>query len=420
MFSNFVIIAEYKFPNKYSISSLIASLEVDPFFNDVPVKIYRRSISKKDLEELFMKYSKIIVLFSIMSYQIKDFEKKIKNLREFGNNVILIAGGPHPTARPEEVLNLGINYVIMGEGENTLITLLKNLILNNSIDKIYGLSFIKNKILIKNKPKLGINLNKYPICSNRYKLWNPIEISRGCPFACSFCATSSIFGKNYRFRDVDNIIKGLRKAIKCGYDKVWFLSSNALAYKSKKIKTPNPDELQKLLNSISKLQGIVEIFFGTFPSEIRPDYVNENVISTIREYISNDYFVIGGQHGSNTMLKKLNRGHNKEDILLCIDILTNYDIKIHLDLIFGLPNESIEEEEENIEFMKEICSKGVKIHSHYFMPLPDTRLENSSPRPLSAEMQKIIGNLARKGLLYGQWLKQIEISNFLSFQADLD
>ena len=413
MSSDFVIITEYKFPNKYSISSLVTSLEIDPFLKDVQIKIFRRNIEQKDIRQLLDSYSKIIILFSLMSYQIKDFNEKLKLLSKFKKYIIAIAGGPHPTAKPKQLLDLGIDYVVIGEGENVIRLLLKNIIQNKPINTIKGLAYLKEGKLIKSEPEFKIDLNNYPICSLVHNLWGPIEISRGCPFSCSYCATSSIFGKNYRFRNVDNIISGLKKAIKHGYNKVWFLSSNSLAYKSDKIKIPNILELRNLLYSIRNLKGIEKLFFGTFPSEIRPDYVNDDAISAIREFISNDYFVMGGQHGSNSMLKKLNRAHNKEDIMLAIDILKSYKIKVHLDMIFGLPDETDREEEENIYFLKEIASKNVKIHSHYFMPLPNTRLEKAIPKPISPELQKIIGQLARKGFLYGQWMKQVEISKFL-------
>jgi len=409
---NFVLISEFTLPNKYSISCLIAALEIDPFFDNLPIKIFRNKIKREDIEQLFVEFDKIIILFSLMSYQIKDLEEKIKILKSFGEKIIIISGGPHPTARPQEILNLGCDFVVVGEGEQALRSLLKHVIQNSSYEKVNGLAFIKNNTFVVNENKELIDLNDYPICSIRYHLWSPIEISRGCPFACSFCSTPAIFGKKMRFRSVENIEKGLKEAVKTGYDKVWFLSSNALSYDSNKIRKPNIGSIKNLLKSIKNIKEIDKIFFGTFPSEIRPDYVNEN-ITEILEYISNSHFVVGGQHGSNSMLKKLHRGHTKEDVLNAIDILKRNNIDVHLDMIFGFPDETQEEEDENIEYMKSVCAKGVTIHSHYFMPLPNTKLEKSIPKSLSSNMKKIIGELARKGSLYGQWIKQTEISNFL-------
>ncbi len=415
MLSNFVLISEYKLPNKYSISSLIASLETDPFFNNLNIKIFRKEIKRKDLDRLLLEFDNVIVLFSLMSYQLKDFEKRIELLKEFGEKIIIIAGGPHPTARPKEVLDLGCDFVVIGEGEKSLGPLIKNSILKKKLVNVKNLAYINNNELIISEKEDLINLNDYPICSIKYKLWNPIEISRGCPFACTFCSTPMIFGKKMRFRGIENIVSGLKEAVKKGYNKVWFLSSNALSYDSDKLKKPNIESIKNLLRSIKKIKEIDKIFFGTFPSEIRPDYINED-ISEILEYISNTHFVIGGQHGSNSMLKKLHRGHTKEDVLNAIDILKKNNIDVHLDMIFGFPNESNEEEQENIQYMKNISLKGAIIHSHYFMPLPNTKLEKSIPKPLSSPMKKIIGELARKGLLYGQWMKQTEISNFLFSQ----
>lgn len=39
----------------------------------------------------------------------------------------------------------------------------------------------------------------------------PFQTSGGCPFDCSFCAVTGIFGKNYRFRSTENILAELRQ-----------------------------------------------------------------------------------------------------------------------------------------------------------------------------------------------------------------
>ena len=40
---------------------------------------------------------------------------------------------------------------------------------------------------------------------------NPVQTSRGCPFDCSFCSVTGMFGKKYRFRSTENIIEELRR-----------------------------------------------------------------------------------------------------------------------------------------------------------------------------------------------------------------
>ena len=179
-------------------------------------------------------------------------------------------------------------------------------------------------------------------------------------------------------------------------------------------KTPNVSMLIDLLKNIKKFEEIKKIFFGTFPGEVRPDSVSEEVVSSILPFISNNNCIVGGQSGSDRILKILRRNHSVEDIENAVDILLNYKITPKVDMIFGFYFENSEDEDQTISFMKKIINKGAKIHAHTFMPLPGTPLEKAPPGKLSNNIKKFLGTWSKKGKVYGSWTHQENLALKLS------
>jgi len=191
------------------------------------------------------------------------------------------------------------------------------------------------------------------------------------------------------------------------------LSPNSFAYGSDSI-NPKPKKIKNLLNQLYQIKGLDAIYFGTFPSEVRPDFVSHEVLDSCVPYISNKYFTIGAQSASNRLLKYCNRGHFFEEVLNAVDILKEYGFKSHLDFIFGLPTENSEDIELNIEFFKYVLKHDhIKIHTHTFMPLPGSKFENEPPGKVPKEIERIIGQLIKEKKAYGQFQTQQKIGSLI-------
>jgi len=113
----------------------------------------------------------------------------------------LICGGHHPSSLPEQLLEIGYDQIVIGEGENAIIDIL----LGNT-DKIV---FNNNNNYFK-----CIDDIPFPDYSGLGGAWKnsnsyfgyPIISSRGCPFKCNFCASSKFWGAKIRMRSVDSVI----------------------------------------------------------------------------------------------------------------------------------------------------------------------------------------------------------------------
>ena len=109
------LVVYYYKNNIYSINALIGALETDEYFDDINIFF----ITKKDklisgLKDIIKMHKLVIVGISFFTTQLWDIYDLISTLRNrYNDQVIFIAGGPHPTGDPLGVLKLGFDFVYL-------------------------------------------------------------------------------------------------------------------------------------------------------------------------------------------------------------------------------------------------------------------------------------------------------------------
>lgn len=295
---------------------------------------------------------------------------------------ITIAGGPHATACPQRVAEYA-DYVVTGEGEYTLPRLLEDL-RNGGDGRIPGVmagDWYEPK-------KTSVRLDAYPAFT---EMKGYVEISRGCPFACGYCQTPQIFGHCMRHRSIDSIA---RYADRLSQPR--FVSPNAFAYGSGGVR-PRYEKVEALLRSCKN-----RVFFGTFPSEVRPEFVSEDSLNLVTRYCANTKIHFGAQSGSDAVLERLRRGHTVADVLHAVDLCRDFSLEPVVDFIVGLPFETDEDQRSTLCLIREVSRHGI-VHVHRFIPLPATPLAGTPARDLLTETEKALGQLALRGRLTGSW-----------------
>lgn len=382
---------------KYSFVPLFASLEETDYLQEIDL------FSIKDLKELSkydQQYQELTIAFSFMTFDIDRVIKDILEIRQMGlkTPIRIIGGGPHLSGDPESGAVMGFDTVFIGDGEATIRKFCDDL-LNHRPKTVYDGTI--NPVDLSDYP---------PIATKKWQFVIPIEITRGCPFGCQYCAVSYLYGRKPRHRKIEQILEYTKWSIQRGKVISRFISPNAFGFHSPNGVKPNLEVIEKLLFGLREI-GIRESYFGTFPSDVRPESVTPEVLALVKKYCDNDSLVIGVQTGSERMMQIMKRGHNLETAEQAISLSKAAGLTPMVDFIFGLPGEKQEDQQATINWMTKINEKyGAIIHAHTFMPLVGSPWGKENPHPLNRKTMKILGQLSQKQQLFGHWSRQQQLA----------
>ncbi|MHA1144170.1 MAG: TIGR04013 family B12-binding domain/radical SAM domain-containing protein [Candidatus Helarchaeota archaeon] len=397
--------------NNSSIATLCSIIERS--FPDLDVNLLRED----QLEKIssFNSSDLTILGFSFTSAEIKKIQRMLKYIRRKHANlpIQMIAGGSHASGDPYGTLKMGFDLIVNGEAEETLPELIRAYKDETPLEQVKGISLFKETGFIQTEARAMVDINEYSSISRKLKLYNHLEITRGCPFQCKYCQTSRIFGIKPRHKSIETIMKDVKFMKSNEKTDFRFISPNALGYGSVDGKSINLGAIDTLLKSIrDEIQNKGRIFFGTFPSEVRPEFVREDTLDILKKYVNNDNLVIGAQSGSPHILKEIGRGHSLQAVYDAVNLCKKYDFQPILDFIFGFPMETKEDQVKSIEVFQDLHRNGARIHMHFFIPLPGTPywdLENPVYF-LDKDIERMLNTLASKGVLFGHWKSQEKIS----------
>ncbi len=394
--------------SRYSVAALLGSIETDSRLSalrvhaptDLPDSLIAAELEKR---------GKVVLAHSVMSTQTERVHQEIRTVRtKFGDSVVLIAGGAHASANPSDLLDMGFDYVVIGEGEASFRELLWNLINDLNPTDIPGIVSDETAEFPHPKSLPRIELDDYPPFALEMNIVGPVEVTRGCPYRCKFCATPFLSGGLVRHRSVDSITHWLLRAVnERGFERTWFLSPNALCYGGRGRKAVS-GKLEELLRKTSSIENL-DLFFGSFPSEVRPEFVTTNLLDMFRQHVANRTLQIGLQSGSDRVLEMANRHHSVQDGLEAIETSLDCGFIPHVDMIFGIPGETEKDVEASLQVCEDLAKINAKIHGHVFMPLPGSEWESMPAGILDERTRQILGEYARKKIVTGSWSHQEEL-----------
>ena len=416
MKAKYKIIFYYTGIGKYAMNVLAGALMDDPRTNETDISFANKFDALcADIEKAQQAKQSILVNWSFFSAGFAKARRELKYLKQKidRQNTLHIAGGVHATAEPIQTLKAGFDYLACGEGEQIIVDLVANFLQDKSLNAIRGLNYLIGENLSRNGRGETISLDDYPPHCARYKKFGPVEITRGCIYACKFCQTPFVNKARFRHRSIENIKRHVHTMHHSGLKDYRFLSPSSLSFGSKD-ESVNLPALEELLASVRGIIGSGKrLFYGTFPSEVRPEHLSPAVLMLLKKYTDNDNLIIGGQSGSQHMLDITHRGHNVEVIEQAVRYSLEYGFKPNVDFIFGMPGETEDDAHATRELMQRLADLGAKIHSHTFMPLPGTPFQNEVAGKVDPLTEKKLKTLIAQGRAYGRWKEQIQLSDNL-------
>ncbi|MFX0065247.1 MAG: TIGR04013 family B12-binding domain/radical SAM domain-containing protein [Candidatus Hermodarchaeota archaeon] len=398
--------------NWFSFPPLISALGT--IFPKITIKVLKTYL---DPGLSSTSYGSIIFCDSFQSPSASQIGKEVEQAK---NHFIhqkmkpyFIAGGPHASGDPEGTLGLGFDIVVVGEGELVLPQIINCLSKckkedpSTKLGKIEGIFFRdEDNNIVKTPPNnTKVELDNYLPYSPDPPLHPPIEITRACPFACTYCQVSFLFGRRMRHRSIEQINNIVDYYVKRFSNQkqvdIRFITPNAFSYGAKD-KKPDFSKVERLIGSLKTNFAHIRLFMGSFPSEIRPEFITEESFPLLSK-LNNKIIAIGAQSGSNRILDLINRGHSTSAVIQAVNLINQAQKTAIVDFILGLPQETRDDQFETLAFAKTLIAKKAKIRFHHFLPLPGTPLANTRPSPIDSELLLEIGRLTTKGHILGSF-----------------
>lgn len=325
------------------------------------VKIIDSPTLNYSIDEVIRKtleYQPDIIGISVLTTTFNRSVILANKLKEF-IKVPIIAGGPHATVLPFEVMqHQSFDYVVIGEGELTTLELTKVLASGDlkSLEQIPGIVFRKNGDLIKTTSRPLIQdidsipfparhllppLSAYHPTPATYKKLpiGTIMTSRGCPYKCVFCSRA-IFGNSCRFRSTENVVQELKILVndyQAAEIRIWDDTFNS-----------NPQR------AIDICEGIVKSKLNiSWTCLARLNFARKDVLEAMKKagcwQIS-----YGIESGNDEILKKIKKGITKEMVRQGIKATKAAGISALGFFIIGLPGETEATMRQTIDFAKEL------------------------------------------------------------------
>lgn len=355
----------------------------------------------------------LVVGLSVMTTQVAKALEISKKIKDLNPKAKIVWGGVHATLFPEQTIEHElIDYLIVGEGEEALLRLVKFLdrvakrqeIFSDDrarfgteedfdeLKKIHNLVFKFNGQIYQNSQGPFLDMDKMPqvnwdlidqkVLSDLSLI--PTHTSRGCPHRCAFCINAITCNK-WRGKSSDKVIEDLKNIVSKDYFqgkpiRFWDEDFFALRGRSHEI----VKGIIKLNQELPRDRQIKWTNLTTalpWETTVRADYFRDNMINDefLHDLQQSGCYLLsfGAESGSPKILQKLTKDITGEQILNSARQCLRYQIIPQYSFMIGLPGEEREDMKKTMHLIDDLASLSSKIQilgPQAFRPYPGSKL----------------------------------------------
>jgi len=289
----------------------------------------------------------------------------VKELKKIFPEKRVILGGIGPSSLAKELLETFsfIDTIVLGEGEETIVELLKTK--TDSLRDIKGLVYReKGGVFTTNVREPIRDLDSLPLPAYHKMDFEQYEIptvitSRGCPYRCPFCSLSAFWGRKVRYRSIDSVIEELKLlAGRYGIKYIFFGDPTFVI---------DRDRIVRLCHRLKK-----ENLGLRWECLVRIDCMDEELMHEMSNSSCEAVF-FGLESGSDRVLKKIKPMITVDKSLDIIHKSLEYFKTVEVSLMWGFPFETLDDFKETLrisEYLKDKLSCQVQLR--WLEPYPAT------------------------------------------------
>lgn len=291
--------------------------------------------------------------------------------------VKIVVGGPDPSSSYTEYLNWGADFIVVGEGEETLLQLMPHLLSSTScseeIKNIHGLAFYKHNsaevcytgpgapiMVLDEIPFPAYDMIDVPRYLDAWRVFNGyssmhLTTSRGCPYQCVWCS-HSVFGSTYRQRSVANVVGEMKFLAETYHPDHFTIADDTLGI--------NKQWVQDWRRIIQEEQ--VRVPFRCFS---RANLVNEMMLAELKLAGCRHIF-LGVETGSQKVLNAMNKGITIEQVRKATKLIRSFQIDLGFFIMFAFPGETVSDVHKTLDLIFELEPESLGMSIAY--PVPGT------------------------------------------------
>lgn len=353
--------------DKYIRTPSIGLLTLATIVNqrDYDVFMYSESVSKIKWNDVLNADIVFIGIFTFNAnrgYELAEYIRK-------NSKAVVVMGGLHASMNYPEACE-HCDYVLLGEGDESILELIDALENNNAID-FPGVAY-KNKDNIVNTgyrcPPENIDvipdrdlLHNYQKMAGHNTIWAQVHASRGCPHNCDYCALIRHFGRRVRTRSPQNVVDDIKYSIEF-HDKkhhrlakmLWITDDNFFADRQWAM-----DVLNAIINSGIKYQFTVQVRYEVGYDDEMLDLLKKAGFTELAmgiEFLEDEAF------------ENYHKKSTYSDIVRSVENIQRHGMRVRGLFIVGADNHEKGVGDRLADFVIEHNIRGVLIQSMYFVP----------------------------------------------------
>jgi anaerobic magnesium-protoporphyrin IX monomethyl ester cyclase len=339
------------------------------------------SSGSKKYKEIIEDFNPDIVGVSASMQTYKEGIQAVRVAKSVNKEIITVMGGAHPSIFAEQVMkDEHVDYVFRGEAELSFSEFLDQL-KHEDYASVKGLAYRKNGEVILNDINLDPEIDRINIPDYEhiqleeyikrgysyggfYGKSAPIWMTRGCPYACSFCSASLINGKKIRRHSISYVMKWLDHLYKKYHIRQFALVDDNFTFQKEYAKDFCRNVIQLRGNGYFQER----IYFAT-PNGIRIDYVDEELLDLMKKAGWNGVSV-APESGSRRTLKRMRKNLDPDAVPMLIDRIKKAGLDVRAFFMIGYPGETEEDVKETIKLIRKSRIDALILGK--FLPIPGT------------------------------------------------
>ena len=313
-------------------------------------------------------------------------------IRRIRPNVKIILGGPQASAVDIATMESFdcVDFIVRYEAEETLPMLLSALQMSASPILVPGITYRDNGNNVRRtkSPPVIEDLDRLPLPA--FDLYPPIktakyiplELGRGCPYACTFCSTNDFFRRKFRLKTPSLIV-----------DQMLELKSTYMISTFDLIHDMFTVDRKKVVEFCQSILDSGERFFWNCSA--RTDRIDSELMELMSLAGCRGIF-FGIEAGSQRLQKIVDKNLVLSDSLKKIDTACGLGINTAVSLITGFPDETLDDFYETADFfVKALAFENSIPQLHILAPLADTPLHRQYKKEL--KFDDIVSDMSHQG-----------------------